>query len=267
MNIWFKLSPDEANDFQVPWNVAKNHQNRFYSTSKLKNLYHDGPWLLLSFEGNRARPEVAKFQSCTVEFKYINEFDSYNPLSEESGGKLILNRNEMSGLTELLTAYADQLPATFGLAHNTFEPVEQRQWQKYHIYCDPAIASRQRVFLQVCDPLLTLREETLMTLMIVTLPTKGKIFRGHRRTTTMQYEIAFRQFSLEALNDPNFSPMDQAVSAIDLDKNGFLDLAMLLEELVEDADEFPFGRSWESERPYAEATFKSNQTVPAYCSA
>ncbi|MCP5095776.1 MAG: hypothetical protein GY943_09505 [Chloroflexi bacterium] len=267
MNIWFKLSPDEATDFQVPWNIAKKDQNRFYSTSKLTNLYHDGPWLLLSFEGNQARPEVAKFQSCTVEFKFINEFESFNPLSEESGGKLLLNRHEIGGLVELLTAYADQLPAGYGLLRNTFEPIDQKQWQNFHIYLDQATASRQRVFLQACDPLIDLRDDSIVTMMIVTLPPKGKVFRGHQRISTTQYEITFRQFSLKALNDPNFSPMNQGVSSIDLDRNGFLDLAMLLEELVEDSDEFPFGRSWESERPFVAPALNNTKMVPAYCLA
>jgi hypothetical protein len=265
MNIWFKLSPDDAADFQVPHNVASQNHTRFYSTAKLRNLYHDGPWLLLSFESNHLRPEVAKFQSCTVEFKYINEFDVYNPLSEASGGKLILNRSEMSGLIELLTTYAQQLPSSFGLLRNTFEPIDKSQWDNFHIQPDQALASRQRVFLQVCDPLLDLRDDSLVTLVIVTMPPKGTIFRGHPRISTTQFEIAFRQFPLKRLNDPAFSPLNQAISCIDLDRNGFLDLAMLFEDLLEDLDQFPFGRNWESDHQYIDQTTPNMQPAFAYC--
>jgi len=241
MNIWFKLSPEQAQDYQVPDTVAQEPANSFYSTTPLKNLYHDGPWLLLSFQAVHDLPAVVTFQPCAVEFSFINEFDSFNPLAAAEGGKLLLNREEVDGLTELLDSYAVQMPNGTFRTFDTFEKIDQSQWENFHIYANPTLAARQQVFLQVHDPAADARKESLVSLIVITTPPVGTISRGFRRQTNLQYTIAFRQFSLSQLSDPLFSPLEEAVSRIELDRYGLIELAMLLQKVVEDTNQFPFG--------------------------
>jgi len=239
VNIWFKLSPDQTTDFQVPWKVASAPESSFYSTMPLTNLYHSGPWLLLSLQSVVERPSVVTFQPCTVKLSYINEFESFNPLNAVQGGQLNLNSDEINGLVELLVNYADQMPNGHVRPQYTFEEIKPEQWENFHLYEDPAISARQRVFLQVHDLAADLRDDPLVSMVIIkTAPNEAGAHR-FGDTNNISYSVAFRQFSLAQLGDPQFSPLNQAVSRIDLDKYGLVELAMLLQKIMGDKSHFP----------------------------
>lgn len=258
MNIWFKLSPDQVQDYQVPDPIANAPTNSFYSTTPLSNLYHDGPWLLLSFQAMAKRPFVVTFQPCAVEFSFINEFKAFNPLSTAAGGKITLIREEMNGLVELLNSYAAQMPTGKPRAFNTFEQIEPAQWENFHIYTNLHLTARQRVYLQVHDPAADLRDESLVSMIVVTIPPVGATTRGFRRHEVTQYTIAFRQFSLSQLSDPKFSPLEQAVSRIELDRYGLIELALLLQDILEDTSHFPFGLNEISSFPTGDQELPAN---------
>jgi hypothetical protein len=227
MNIWFKLSSNQATDFQVPHAISTAPEASFYSTMPLSNLYHSGPWLLLSFQRVQERPFIATFQPSTIELSHINEFESFNPLSTAQCGKLELNRREIDGLVELLVNYADQMPNGHVRPHATFEEIEPEQWENFRIFAHPAQSVRQRMFLQVQDPASDMRDESIVSLVVVS---------NHPDFVTQpsgkQYQIAFRQFNVSQLSDPLFSPLHQAASRIDLDKYGMVELAMLLQKVL-----------------------------------
>ena len=235
MNIWFKLSPDQASDFQVPHHVASAPSRDFYSTLPLSNLYHGGPWLLLSFQHVQERPFLVTFQPCTVELSFINEFESFNPLSNTQSGHLRLDKNEIQGLIELLVNYADQMPNGHVPPHHTFEEIAPEHWHNFHIYNTQAQTGRQRVFLQITDPTSDMHDDSIVSIMIVSENNTRQNFNH----SGPSIQIAFRQFSIEQLSDPLFSPMDQAVSQIVLDKYGLVELAMLLEKVFEDKQYYP----------------------------
>ncbi|KAA3659251.1 MAG: hypothetical protein DWQ04_22920 [Chloroflexi bacterium] len=250
MNIWFKLSPDQTTDFQVPWSIASAPESSFYSTMPLKNLYHSGPWLLLSLQSFVERPSIVTFQPCTVKLSYINEFDSFNPLHTVQGGQLNLNGAEISGLVELLVNYADQMPNGHVRPQYTFEEIKPDQWDNFHLYEDPATSARQRVFLQVHDLAADLRQEPLVSLIVIkTAPFNEASSQRLGCTNSVTYSVAFRQFSIAHLSDPQFSPLNQAVSRIDLDKYGLVELAMLLQKIMGDKPHFPL--SDKEIRPFA----------------
>ncbi len=248
MNIWFKLSPDETSDFQVPWEIASAPESSFYSTMPLVNLYHSGPWLLVSLQRVVERPFIVTFQPCTVKLDYINEFESFNPLHTVQGGQVSLNRAEINGLIELLVSYADQMPNGHVRSLQTFEEIKPEQWDNFHLYEDPAISARQHVFLQVHDPVADLRDEPMVSMVVVkTTPVKTSA-QEYCGPYHASYNVTFRQFSLAQLGDPQFSPLSQAVNRIDLDKYGLVELAMLLQKIMGDIPHFPL--SDEEIRPF-----------------
>ena len=238
MNIWFKLSPDQTTDFQVPWEIASAPESSFYSTMPLKNLYHSGPWLLLSLQSVGERPFIVTFQPCTVKLSYINEFESYNPLHTVQGGQLNLNREEINGLIELLVTYADQMPNGHVRPQHTFEEIKPEQWDNFHLYGDPAISARQRVFLQVHDLAADLHDEPMVSMVVIKTAPMATGAQGFRTKNHASFSVAFRQFSLAQIGDPQFSPLNQAVSRIDLDKYGLVELAMLLQKIMGDEPHF-----------------------------
>lgn len=228
MSNWFKLTVRQAHHFQIPWEIAAAPENLFYSTSLLDNLYDADPWLLLAFRRRPERPFVTTFQPCTVKRAFIHEVDGFNPLQEPAGGALLLSRQELSGLVRLLTRTAQEMSPRRPQTSATFELLDTDAWASFHVTPPPALAARQLVFLQIADPLADLREETAVSLIILTLPPVGVIHRGYHRPAPPRFELKLRQFPLTALQDPAFSPLQDAVSRIDLDRSGLFDLAMLL---------------------------------------
>lgn len=237
MNIWFKLSPRQAHHFQVPWSVANSSNYHFYSTTSLDNLYDADPWILLSFQQQSKRESVITFRPSIVRRQYINEFDAYNPLAMAPGDSLTVTRQELSGLTELLTSYAQHMTPRRQEGSATFERVAVEEWPHFHIYPDPITTVRQRVYLQVIDPLADLRQETAVSLLIVTLPPINAIYRGYRRQSAPRFQITLCQFPLYQLHDPDFSPLVQGKEQLDLDRTGFYDLALLFESLLTELEQ------------------------------
>lgn len=234
MNIWFRLSPEEVEDFQVPAPVAHASKNKFFGTAPLTNLYFDGPWLLLSFQEFQPCSAVVTFQPCAIEFSFINEFERFNPLAEMESSTLNLSRQETQGLIDLLTTLATQMPNNRQHIQPAFTQIDPSQWTHFHLTPTPDLLSRQKVYLQTRDPAVESRESTMVSLIILTTPLQTCTRRGFSRRQPLRYQVQLRQFSLDALQDPEFDPITQGHNGVELDRYSLLDLADVLQSTLKE---------------------------------
>lgn len=235
MNIWVRLSPDQTHDFQVPWDIANQPQNQFYSTATLNNLYFDGPWLLLSIRPVSEMAHVVSFQPCIVEFHYINEFDAYNPLHHACGQSLSLSRRERLGLAELLGEYGAQMMTAEQRPFAPFTPLHVDQWSAFHLPTSGQWHKRT-VYIQTTDPIGDQRPFPMTTLLVVTkaAATNGRF----AATSALQTHLQLCQFPTHALQQPQYNPLTTAQGKVELDAAGMRALSQII---AQSAIEQPVG--------------------------
>lgn len=219
MTTWIQLTKDKSHSFyRVPIELAEADDNNFFGTEH-HPLDIDGPWLFLAFLRNRDQPRVFTFQIYTIEAEAL-EFEGFNPLAETCGA-LSLNRQALADLASLLLMYAQRLPPVNNISQKMFEQIEDSRQTDLHLHPEWFPNSRDYCYYQTYDPLGESRADSIATILVLST---GQCSQPPSR---LYFKIA--QFSLDALQDPSFDPLDYSLPRINLDRSGMQELAGILE--------------------------------------
>jgi hypothetical protein len=226
---WLRLDEHQAHRlFKVPWYIASKEGNVFFSTGSMPGDPHDdGPWPLIALLQNRQKPSVVTFQICTVQFEFLYDKETPNPLDEPLGGYLLLRRQEFLAMSEPLQEYAERWPTT-PVENKMFQLIAESRWPDFNLNLDNYPRAKRYHYLQLRDPLDDIRRDPVISLVNLSPPEESVTTTRKRQL----YGVDFRQFSSEQLEEPSFTPLDDGLSRLELDKGGCLELASLMRSLV-----------------------------------
>ena len=215
---WARITPQQARSlYGIPAKIADDEENVFFG--KLIDLPHgyDVPRPLLAFLKNNEYPDVVTFHIQTIEpetWEYQGKLP--NPLTME-GGILSLDRTGLSGLIGILLSYQEQLHFSALKDQQIFKPIESSKLDEFRLHPVWFPKTRLEHYIQVYDPLVK-PDDSIITILILS-----------KDIGFPKIGLKIRQFSLLALQDPRYQPLNHGQSKINLDKKGFQELIAILQ--------------------------------------
>lgn len=218
MPAWIQLPAEKAHAFyRVPSELASSGRNHFYGAA-----HHprdaDGPWPLLAF---LPAPEAGIITFCfnTVEVEQLAD-KAFTPL-HQPGGYLNLDREALAELIELLRSFAATLTSGPAAPLPMFQPIEASKLADFGLRTTWFAAARERYYQQIYDPLELPGTENTRTVLILSA---GRRTPGRAR---LYFKVA--HFPRQALRQPSFDVLDDALARINLHRAGMEEFARLLE--------------------------------------
>lgn len=233
MSTWIKLSPEETHHkYKIPWYLAKAKKNSFFGTNPMPgDPYHDGPWPLLAFLTGNDNREAVSFQICSVEFEFIYNVEAPNPLKEHLGGYLSLSKKEFEDLIYLLRLYASRLEKAVKHIRLQFRLIEYDELSSYYQDKESLPGNDTFHYLQLYNPAEEVAEERSITVIILSAQQPYN-FQGNNPDAPLRFSVEFHKFLNSEMQDPFFSLSTPRVSKINLDKQGMLKLAKIMENVL-----------------------------------
>jgi len=218
MKIWIKPSPKLAHNFyRIPSEIAMGDDNIFYGMEH--HPYDlDGPWPLLAFLQNKEYPNVATFHIYNVHPSDL-EFESFNPLVRRVRGYLTLKHQALTGLIDILREYSQRLSSTPNKRQKMFRSIQGTELADLHLHPEWFPKSKKNHYYQIYDPLVKKEKYTIATILILSID----------RTVPSVLFFKIVSFPLGKLQNPSFTPLDDSLARINLDRNGMEELITLLQ--------------------------------------
>ncbi len=206
---WIQLTSKQAQSlYGIPTEAANATENTFFGTPINLPYDYDVDRSLLAFLRNKELPDIATVYIKTIhpESWENNKEMLPNPLLTTLGGYLNLDKEALTNLIAIISAYQAQLSYTSS-NRQTFKNIKGSNLTEY---------------FQAYDPLTDTSADSIITILNL--------------SRTVGFSTVFlkiMQFSLQELQDPKFQPLDRGQSRVNLDRSGFQELAILLQKQIE----------------------------------
>ncbi len=212
---WTRITPEQAHTFyKVSKELAFNNRNSFFGIMVPINLLldMDGPWPFLAIVHYEGSPGVISVSIHTIEPEAL-ALANFDPLTD-TGGYLILNKQELSDLVTLLSNDSQKLPPTNDKP--MFAEVQVQEAKILDLEFEHLPDIEISYYKQMYDPLADDAENTLIRLLV---------FRVNLAKPQLYFSIL--QFPLDI--DSNSNPWDDSVAAIHLNYEGLQEFITLLQ--------------------------------------
>ena len=219
MPAWIQLPAEKAHSFyRVPLELAATDCNYFYGAAH-DPRDADGPWPLLAFLRERNRPGVMMFHIYTIEAEEL-AVEAFNPLAQPCG-YLSLDGETLAGLAKVLSSLAAKLTQGPGGVRPMFRQIDESKLADLGLHPDSFPDSNDQYYHQIYDPLAAAGETSNQTIMLFS--------SGQPSQPSSRFYFKIAQYPQQAVEDPSFDVLDDALPRINLDRGGMEELARLLE--------------------------------------
>ena len=199
----------------MPLALSESSGNVFYGTEHHPHD-SDGPWPLLAFLQHRDRSDIMTFQLYTIEADELAA-ESFNPTTQPCG-YLSLDQEALTELAALLRSGATRLTRGRGAAQKMFRRIDNSELAGFKLHPEWFPDSTGQYYSQIYDPLEESRESFNRTILI---------FSAGKTRSRLYFKVA--HFSRQALQNPSFDILDDSLPRINLDRDGMIELAYLLD--------------------------------------
>ncbi|MCP5094761.1 MAG: hypothetical protein GY943_04335 [Chloroflexi bacterium] len=233
MKSWKQLSAEQAHIlYQVSKNVAYTVENVFYSDGSMPgDPYDDGPWSLIAFlDGENLKYKIT-VQVCAIEEDFLH-FNDFDPLTEPFCGYIYLNKSYLTGFSRLLVEQSERIINKEQGNRNNFEPIDLSQYDDYHL----RPKNHPKTF-QFHWRLHDSDDNSIIRLVTISA---GKVRGSYvNPNDQLRFLLEFREFPEFKLNDVQFTPLDEALSRITLNRNELVRLASIIEQTIDYYEDNP----------------------------
>jgi hypothetical protein len=181
---------------------------------------HGGPWSFLVFETNPTQPDILRMSIATLDDEFL---EAGLKLIATGSGYLELSKQEAAGLMALLESQAALLFEGHPCVEPVFHHLDDADYAYFRLHPEWLPDSNQHYYRQI-NSHVEANSSDIITLLL---------FSTSRSDPNANLFFAIKRFPQHALQDPDFTPLDDSQSFIDLNQVEIRALVEVFGEYIE----------------------------------